>query len=267
MNAADPTGGDAGRVAPIGVDRSGGTVRVTLQRPDRRNALSTEVLVALGDILEATAECDARAVVLAAAGPVFSAGHDLAELADADLAQVRHMLQCCERVMTIIHSMPQVVVARVHGLATAAGCQLVAAADLAVASEEAQFAVPGGRGGWFCTTPMVEVGRALSRKRALELALTGEPIDATTALAWGLINRVVPSDALDSAVEELVLLATRGSAASRAVGKPALYRQLGLPLDEAYRYASEVMAEASQLPDAKESMRAFVEKRPPRFGG
>jgi enoyl-CoA hydratase/carnithine racemase len=266
VNAGDPTGERAGRVAPIGVTRHGDTVWVTLQRPERRNALSTEVLVALGEALETIASSDALAVVLAGHGPVFCAGHDLGELAEADLAAVRRMLETCQRVMLTLHEMPQVVVARVHGLATAAGCQLVAAADLAVASEEASFAVPGGRGGWFCTTPMVEVGRAVSRKRALELALTGEPIDASTALAWGLVNRVVPASELDDAVGEMVRLATRGSAAARAIGKPALYHQLGLPLVEAYKVATGVMADASQIPDARESMRAFVEKRPPQFG-
>jgi enoyl-CoA hydratase/carnithine racemase len=165
--------------------------------------------------------------------------------------------------MTTIHRMPQVVVARVHGLATAAGCQLVAACDLAVAAESAAFAVPGGKGGWFCTTPMVEVGRAVARKHALELALTGDAVDAATAAAWGLVNRCVPDDELDPAVDDLLARATRGSAASRAVGKEALYRQLGLPLDEAYDLAVAVMAGASQLPDAQEGMRAFVEKRPP----
>jgi enoyl-CoA hydratase/carnithine racemase len=163
--------------------------------------------------------------------------------------------------MTTIHQMPQVVVARVHALATAAGCQLVAACDLAVASRGAAFAVPGGTGGWFCTTPMVEVGRAVPRKIALEMALTGDPIDADTAATWGLVNRVVADDELDDAVADLLARATRGSVASRAIGKPTLYIQLGLPLDDAYEHATDVMAAASQIDDAREMMRAFVEHR------
>jgi enoyl-CoA hydratase/carnithine racemase len=158
-----------------------------------------------------------------------------------------------------------VVVARVHALATAAGCQLVAACDLAVASSSASFAVPGGGGGWFCTTPMVEVARSVPRKFALEMALTGDPIDADTALAWGLVNRVVPDDQLDDEVAELLARATRGSAISRAIGKPTLYVQLGLPLDDAYEHATDVMAAASQIDDAREMMRAFVEHRAPNY--
>jgi enoyl-CoA hydratase/carnithine racemase len=247
----------------ITVERTGPTVRVTMNRPERRNALGLAHLTELSRAFGDAAAGDATGVVLAGNGPVFSAGHDLGEMAGQGEPEIRHLLEVCTGLMTTIHRMPQVVVARVHGLATAAGCQLVAACDLAVAAESAAFAVPGGKGGWFCTTPMVEVGRAVARKRAVELALTGDPVDARTAEAWGLVNRCVPDDELDAAVEDLLARATRGSAASRGVGKPALYRQLGLPLDEAYDLAVAVMAGASQLPDAQEGMRAFVEKRPP----
>src|SRR5215471_6790634 len=154
----------------------------------------------------------------------------------------------------------QPVVARVHGLATAAGCQLVATADLAVAAASAGFAAPGGQGGWFCTTPMVAIGRNVGRKRALELALTGDAIDAATAAEWGLVNRVVPDDELDIAVIDLLERATRGSAISKGLGKQAFYRQIGLAEPEAYAYAIDVMADASQIPDAQEGMRAFLEK-------
>lgn len=245
------------------VDRDGPTVTVTMNRPDRRNALSLEHLRELRDAVAEVAASDASGVVLAGAGPVFCAGHDLGELAALDRAGVLAVLDVCTELMMTLHTMPQVVVARVHGLATAAGCQLVAACDLAVAAESAAFAVPGGKGGWFCTTPMVEVGRAVSRKRALELALTGEAIDAATAAAWGLVNRCVPDDRLDEAVADLLGLATRGSTASRAAGKAALYRQLDRPLEDAYELAVAVMAESSQLPDAREAMVAFVEKRSP----
>lgn len=247
----------------VHVERVGPTVTITMDRPERRNALSFDHLRALLDAFSDAAASDATGVVLAGSGPVFSAGHDLGELHGLDVDGVRATLDVCTRLMTTIHEMPQVVIARVHGLATAAGCQLVAACDLAVAAESAAFALPGGKGGWFCTTPMVEVGRAVGRKRALELALTGDPIDAPTAEAWGLVNRCVPDADLDAAVAELLARATRGSRAARAVAKPALYRQLDLPLDEAYRLAVEVMAEASALPDAREGMAAFVEKRPP----
>ena len=245
---------------------NGSTVTITLARPERRNALSTETLDALLSALRAAGDSAATGIVLAAEGPVFSAGHDLAELEGADVDATRRVLQLCARVMETIHEVPQVVVARVHALATAAGCQLVAACDLAVAARSATFAVPGGASGWFCTTPMVEVGRAMPRKWALELALTGDAIDAETAARWGLVNRVVPDDQLDAATEDLLARATRGSAASRAIGKPTLYEQLGMPLVDAYEHAIDVMAAASQISDAREMMRAFVEHRAPVYG-
>jgi enoyl-CoA hydratase/carnithine racemase len=207
-------------------------------------------------------ESNATGVVLAGNGPVFSAGHDMAAMAGADLAAMRLLLRTCTDLMETMQSIPQVVIARVHGLATAAGCQLVAAADLAVAAESARFATPGGKGGWFCTTPMVAIGRSVGRKHALEMALTGDEIDAATAMAWGLVNRVVPDAELDAGVAALLGRATRGSAASRAIGKRALYAQLSMGQPEAYEYATEVMASASQIHDAKEGMAAFVEKRP-----
>ncbi|HKY13565.1 MAG TPA: enoyl-CoA hydratase-related protein [Microthrixaceae bacterium] len=248
----------------VRAERDGDVARVTMCRPERRNALDTSMLVALRDALVAVPD-EVTGVVVAGEGPTFSAGHDLRELADSDLDATRTMLEQCRDLMMTIHAMPQVVVARVHALATAAGCQLVAACDLAVAASSAGFAVPGGGGGWFCTTPMVEVGRAVPRKRALEMALTGDVVDAQTAAAWGLVNLVVADADLDEAVDSLLARATRGSAASRAVGKAALYRQLDMGLDEAYGYATDVMAEASQLPAAREMMAAFVEKRAPHY--
>jgi enoyl-CoA hydratase/carnithine racemase len=234
-----------------------------MARPERRNALSSDHLDELLAAVEEVAASDATGLVIAADGPVFCAGHDLAEMAGRDGAWIRDLLERCTRLMLRLGTVPQVVVARVQGLATAAGCQLVAACDLAVAARSASFAVPGGRGGWFCTTPMVAVGRSVPRKRAYELALTGEPIDAATAEAWGLVNRCVDDERLDEEVAALLALATRGSPASRAAGKPALSAQLDLPLEDAYRLAVDVMARASQLDDAQEGMRAFVEKRPP----
>jgi enoyl-CoA hydratase/carnithine racemase len=167
--------------------------------------------------------------------------------------------------MTLLQEIPQPVVARVHGLATAAGCQLVASADLAVAAESARFALPGGQGGWFCHTPSVAVARNVGRKRAMELALSGDPIDAHTAADWGLVNRVVPDQQLDEAVHDLLDRVTRGSLESKALGKQAFYAQIDLDQAKAYAYAIEMMAAASQLPDAAEGMHAFLEKRKPRW--
>jgi len=244
-------------------DRDGPYTTITMNRPQRRNALSLGLLTALQQAFTEVAETDALGVILAGAGPVFSAGHDFADLVDADLADARRLLDVCAELMRTIQAIPQVVVARVHGLATAAGCQLVASCDLAVAAESAGFAAPGGKGGWFCHTPMVAIARNVGRKRAMELALTGDVIDAQTAYEWGLVNRVVPDDQLEKATLELLERATRGSARSKALGKRALYAQLDRPERDAYTYAVEVMAAASQTPEAREGMAAFLEKRPP----
>ncbi|WP_067891442.1 enoyl-CoA hydratase-related protein [Nocardia vaccinii] len=245
------------------VDRDGDTVHITMNRPERRNALSAEHLTELLAAFRAAAASDATGIVLGARGPVFSAGHDFADVASRDLVGVRELLRLCTELMTAIEAAPQVVIARVHGLATAAGCQLVASCDLAIAAESAGFALPGGKGGWFCHTPAVPVARAVGRKRLMELALTGDPIDARTAAEWGLINRAVPDADLDIAVAELLARATRGSRASKALGKHTLYAQLDRPEADAYALAVEVMAAASQLPGAREGMAAFLEKRPP----
>lgn len=247
------------------VDRADDVVTITMNLPQRRNSLSRTHMLELLDAFRRAGETDARGVILAGNGPVFSAGHDFADMAGADLAAMRSLLTTCTELMTTMQSIPQPVVARVHGLATAAGCQLVATADLAVAAESAAFAVPGGKGGWFCTTPMVAVGRTVARKRALELAMTGDPIDAQTAADWGLVNRVVPDADLVAATDELLRRATRGSAASKAIGKQAFYAQIDLDQPKAYAYAVEVMAAASQIDDAREGVAAFLEKRAPKF--
>jgi enoyl-CoA hydratase/carnithine racemase len=220
-----------------------------------------ELTAAFGEL----AGSDALGIVLAGNGPVFSAGHDFADVAGADLTEVRSLLTACTELMNLIQQVPQPVVARVHGLATAAGCQLVATADLAVASEDAGFAAPGGKGGWFCHTPMVAIARNIGRKRAMEMALSGDVIDAHTALEWGLVNRVVPPAQLDSAVADLLERVTRGSAESKGIGKQALYAQIDLDQPKAYAYAVEVMAATSQLPDAREGMQAFLGKRKPQW--
>jgi enoyl-CoA hydratase/carnithine racemase len=245
------------------VERDGDVVRITMCRPQRRNALSREHLEQLLAAVTDAGESDATGIVLGAEGPVFSAGHDFADVLDAPVADVRSLLALCTELMRALQEVPQVVVARVHALATAAGCQLVASCDLAVAAESAGFAAPGGKGGWFCHTPMVAIARNVGRKRAMELALTGDVIDARTALDWGLVNRVVPDDGLDAAVDELMARATRGSRASKAWGKQTMYAQLDRPERDAYAVAVEVMAGASQLDGAREGMRSFLEKRRP----
>ena len=247
------------------VERSGAFATITMNRPQRRNALSLAHMRELMTAFRQIGDSDALGIVLAGNGPVFSAGHDFAQVAGADLASVRALLATCTELMTLMQQVPQPVVARVHGLATAAGCQLVATADLAVASEDAGFAAPGGKGGWFCHTPMVAVARNVGRKRAMELALSGDVIDAATALDWGLVNRVVPADRLDEAVGDLLERVTRGSAVSKGIGKQALYAQIDLDQPKAYAYAVEVMAATSQLPDAQEGMKAFLEKRKPNW--
>ena len=247
------------------VKPEGDFTTITMNRPERRNALSLGLLRDLTAAFRAAGDSDARGVILAANGPVFSSGHDFRDLAGADLASIRELLDACTELMLTMQAIPQPVVARVHGLATAAGCQLVATADLAVASEDAGFATPGGRGAWFCHTPLVAVARNVSQKRALELGLTGDTIDARTALDWGLVNHVVPAEQLDDATLSLLRRATRGSRESKAIGKQTFYAQIGLDQRAAYEHAVDVMARSSQAPDAQEAFAAFLEKRPPRF--
>jgi enoyl-CoA hydratase/carnithine racemase len=249
----------------IEVTRTGDFTTITMNRPKRRNALSHEHMSELLAAFREVGDSDALGVVLAGNGPVFSAGHDFADVAGRDRAAVRQLLVLCTELMTTMQQIPQPVVARVHGLATAAGCQLVASADLAVAADTAGFAAPGGKGGWFCHTPMVAIARNIGRKRAAELALSGDVIDAATALDWGLVNQVVPIEHLDSAVADLLERVTRGSAESKGLGKQTLYAQIDLDQPKAYAHAIEVMAAASQLADAQEGMSAFLEKRKPEW--
>ena len=238
---------------------------LTMQRPKNRNALSEDHLREILYALHAIGDGKTRGVLIAAEGPVFCAGHDFSDMEGRDLEGMRRLLQVCADVMKTIQAIPQPVIAEVQGLATAAGCQLVASCDLAVAAESAAFQVPGGIGGWFCTTPGVALVRAVGRKRALEMLLTGEPIDARTAAEWGLVNRVVPDERLAEETRDLLARATRGSPFSKGIGKQAFYRQVDLDTNAAYDYATEVMASSSQTEDARETMRAFREKRLPKF--
>jgi len=249
----------------ITVERSGPYTTITMDRPARRNALSLAHMLELKQAFREAGESDALGVILAGNGPVFSAGHDFADMAGSNLPEMRRLLWTCTELMQTMQEIPQVVIARVHGLATAAGCQLVATCDLAVAADTAGFATPGGKGGWFCHTPVVALSRNVGRKRALEMALTGDAIDAATAADWGLVNHVVPLQELESATLDLLKRATRGSALSKGVGKRGFYAQVDLDQPKAYAYAVEVMAGVSQTADAQEGMASFLEKRPPSW--
>jgi enoyl-CoA hydratase/carnithine racemase len=243
------------------LQRSGSITTITLNRPERRNALALPMIAELRQAFERIAQSDARGVILAANGPVFCSGHDFADMRGASLEAATHLFESCMHMMNTMQALPQPIVAKVHAMATAGGCQLVASCDLAVASERASFAIPGGKAGQFCHTPLVAVARNLSRKRALEMAMTGDPIDAATAERWGFINRCVPHEQLDAATLDLITRASRGSQLSMAAGKAAYYRQIDLPQQQAYEFASAVMSEATLTRDAQEGIAAFFEKR------
>lgn len=250
--------------AGIRVHVDGTVARVVLARPDRRNPLSLDVIREMAGALAAVGRDEAvRVVVVEALGPAFSAGHDIREMVECDARLHEELFDACCDLMLSIHRVPQPVIAKVDGMATAAGCQLVASCDLAVASDRARFATPGVRIGLFCSTPMVALSRAVGRKRALEMLLTGEPIDAATAAEWGLVNRVVPVERLDEEVAALAATITRWSAHTVALGKSTFYRQVELPEEEAYELTRRVMAENAGHPVAQEGMSAFLEKREP----
>lgn len=250
--------------------REGGVALITLNRPERFNPLSSAMMAAIQSELDAIArDASVRVVALTAEGRGFCAGHDLKEMnAHAgDKTWQRQLFDDCSRMMMTLTALPQPVIARVHGVATAAGCQLVSMCDLAVAADTATFAMPGINIGVFCSTPAVGVARNVGRKRAMEMLLTGEPIDAQTALAWGLVNRVVPADELDAAVRELTDVIVARSPAVIRLGKEAFYRQIDRTLESAYDVASETMACTLLLEDAAEGMEAFLQKRPARWRG
>jgi enoyl-CoA hydratase/carnithine racemase len=247
------------------VETDGPVTTVTLNRPEKRNALALDVMIELTAALREVGGSDATGVVLAAAGPVFSAGHNFGDMAGASEDEARHLFEVCTEMMDTVQSIPQVVIARVHALATAAGCQIVATCDLAVAARSAGFAIPGGKGGLFCHTPLVAVARNVGRKRALEMALTGDAIDADTAADWGLINKAVPDEELEVATLDLLRRATRGSVRSKALGKQGFYAQVGMDQADAYRFAVDLMARAAVTPDAQEGIAAFLGKRHPNF--
>ncbi len=241
---------------------------ITLNRPERRNALSLELMRELIECLDGLASQPAiRVVILAAAGKVFSSGHDLGEMVGRDVNDYRRIFDVCSELMQKIQSIPQPVIAQVQGIATAAGCQLVATCDLAIAGEEASFATPGVRIGLFCTTPMVALSRAVGRKRAMEMLLTGRMVDARTAADWGLINRAVPAAELEQETRSLACRVAEASSLTVAIGKQAFYSQIDLDQPKAYAYAKEVMTMNALAQDAQEGISAFLEKRAACWSG
>jgi enoyl-CoA hydratase/carnithine racemase len=238
--------------------------RITLNRPDRRNALSLELMRELQQALD---QASGQVVVIAGAGPAFSAGHDLTELTACEGDEAAELFATCSSLMTTVQSIPQPVIAQVHGVATAAGCQLVASCDLAIAETGARFATPGVRIGLFCSTPMVPLSRSIGPKRAMHMLLTGDLIDAATAIEWGLINDAVPADELEPTVTALATRIAEASPMVVALGKRTFYEQVGLHQADAYELAGKVMTENAATEDAHEGISAFLEKRSPNWTG
>ncbi len=258
----EPQNTTTSKYQSIMFETDGQLAMVTLNRPQRRNALSLELMTELTACLdEIGRDRSLRVVLLRAAGKVFSSGHDLSEMPGRDINDYRQIFDACVEVMSRVQSIPQPVIAEVQGIATAAGCQLVATCDLAVASDQAAFATPGVKIGLFCTTPMVALSRAIGRKRALQMLLTGEMIDAATAAEWGLINMVVPAAELAEQARKLALRIAEASSLTVALGKQAFYTQIDLDQPKAYAYAKEVMSMNMLAADAQEGISAFLEKR------
>jgi enoyl-CoA hydratase/carnithine racemase len=244
------------------------TAIVTLNHPQRRNALSLDLMLELISCLNHIGQSgEFRAVILAASGKVFCSGHDLSEMTGRNINEYRRIFDVCSELMLKIQSIPQPVIAEVQGVATAAGCQLVATCDLAIASEDAWFATPGVKIGLFCTTPMVALTRAIGRKRALEMLVTGEPVSARTAAEWGLINRAVPAPDLPAATRTLASKIGDASSLVVSIGKQAFYTQIDFDTTKAYSYAKEVMSMNALAADAQEGISAFLEKRQPCWTG
>lgn len=252
----------------VRVVRESPVAKIVLNRPERRNALSLELMQEVIAVLaDLRTDGEIAAIVVEGAGPVFSAGHDLAEMVGREPGFYEELFAVCSELMLTVHQIPQPVIAKVHGIATAAGCQLVAACDLVVAAADARFATPGVKIGLFCSTPMVPLTRAIGRKRAMEMLLTGEPISAQVAMDWGLVNRVVPGPDLEAATAELIAEITRFSPAVIALGKAAFYHQIDLDEAAAYRATGPVMSCNAANGDAQEGITAFLEKRPPVWQG
>ncbi len=246
------------------VDAAGGVATITLNRPEKRNALSLEAMREIIAALEAiAADRSVKAVIVRGVGPAFSAGHDLREMLERSVQEYRETFDTCVQMMETIQAIPQPVIAEIAGIATAAGCQLVATCDLAIASTQARFATPGVKIGLFCTTPMVALTRAIGRKRAMEMLLTGDPIDARTAVDWGLINHAVEPEQLEATTRALAEKIAGSSGFTVGLGKSAFYAQIDLDQPKAYAYAKEVMSMNALAEDAQEGMSAFINKRAP----
>lgn len=246
----------------VTVSREGPLGVVTLNRPERRNALSLDLMLELIDALRGFGSDDSvRSVILAANGKAFSAGHDLSEMVGRTVKDYRRLFEVCTELMTTVQTIPQPVIAQVQGIATAAGCQLVATCDLAIAADSATFATPGVKIGLFCTTPMVALSRAVGRKRAMEMLLSGKPVDAATACDWGLLNRAVPAAELEAETRKLACHIADASSFTVGLGKQAFYAQIDLDQPQAYAYAKEVMSMNALAQDAQEGITAFLDKR------
>jgi len=253
---------------PVRLAQNGPVAVLTLDRPRRRNPLSVTTMRAVVAALhDEGARPGVRVIVLRAEGPAFSAGHDLSEMVDRTLDEERAVFDVCVEMMRAVHAVPQPVIASVQGVAVAAGCQLAATCDLVVAADTAVFGTPGVKIGLFCSTPMVAVTRAIGRKRAMQLLLTGETIDAATAAEWGLVNLVVPAADLERRTTELASKVADASDVTLRIGKEAFYRQIELSEDDAYAAMSETMATNAMTCDAQEGMAAFLAKRPPTWQG
>ena len=252
----------------IRIDAATPVARLTMSWPEKRNALSVHMMGEItSGLKELSSNPEVRAIILGAEGPAFSAGHYLPEMVDKDINHQRFVFGACVEMMETVQGIPEPVIAEVPGIATAAGCQLVATCDLAVASDEARFATPGVKIGLFCTTPMVALSRAIGRKRAMQMLLTGELVDAATASDWGLVNLVVPRDRLRDETEALGQKVADVSSLVLALGKQAFYTQIDLEQSKAYDYAKEVMSMNAMALDAQEGMTAFLEKRKPCWVG
>ncbi len=259
---------DATAEDQVTVERRLPAAIVTLNLPDQRNPLSVSLMRALSNELKALAKDDeVRVVVIRGAGKIFSSGHNLREMTDRALEEQREIFEVCTEMMQTVQQIPQPVIAQVHGVAAAAGCQLVATCDLAVAADTTVFLTPGVRIGLFCSTPMVALSRNVGRKRAMEMLLTGEPIDAATAVEWGLINRAVPADQLEAEVWKFVERLAASSPLTMGIGKQAFYEQIDLPQAQAYDLMSETMATNAMACDAQEGIDAFLTKREPSWQG
>ncbi len=249
-------------------ERDGKIARITMNRPEKRNALSLAHMQELiGRLRSIGEEKEASVIILGGNGPAFCAGHDLSEMVGRDPGFYRHIFDVCCELMETIQAIPQPVIAKVHGVATAAGCQLAAACDLVVAAEEARFATPGVRIGLFCSTPMVALSRAVGQKKSMEMLLTGEFISAEEALTEGLVNRLVAADALEEQTTALAQKIAEASPIVVGIGKQAFYRQLDMPTEQAYAYTKEVMSFNATFADAQEGICAFLEKRKPEWKG